>query len=237
MGDIGNADALQLVAKRLAVVDDMVSAKILNPRSRLGTRSGADDGEGSELPCQLREYGSHAAARAHDEQSLASRALARCHAEAVEQQFPSSDAGQRQSGCLRKVQAARHVADDAFIHQLAFGVAACAADVARIPDPVAGLEDAHLGAHRAHDASSVPAEHLPRSGLGLARGPDLRIHRVDRYRHHIDQQVASAGLRLRQLHVLQRKRIGDGQGRLEGSGFHRSALIESRSEFKNGSQL
>ena len=67
---------------------------------------------------------------------------------------------------------------DALIHQLQGAVAARAADVAGIPDPVPGLEQGHLaagGTHPQHPSPVAPGIACP---LALGRVPWCRLTEV-----------------------------------------------------------
>ncbi|KAI1697388.1 hypothetical protein Ddc_19770 [Ditylenchus destructor] len=114
---------------------------------------------------QLNQDGAHAARSARDQQ--ADRALGLLlHLQAVEQQFPGGDGGQRQRGGFGVAQRRGRLGGDAVVHALELRVAARAGDVARVPDPVADGEALHLGSDRAHGADRVPAQDHRRAAVG-----------------------------------------------------------------------
>ncbi|KAG1433077.1 hypothetical protein G6F57_022438 [Rhizopus arrhizus] len=76
---------------------------------------------------------------------------------------------------------------------MAFAIGARPVQCAGIPDTGAGLEQAGLGAHGAHDAGGVPTDDLGLAVLGRAVGADFHVYRVDGNGVHVDQQVMVAG--------------------------------------------
>jgi hypothetical protein len=207
--------------QRLAVVDHVMRAQLLDPLAGFRTRGGADDGQAGQLARQLHQDGANAARRADHQQRLALRgASVAAHFQTVEQQFPRGDGGQRQRCGLGEVDILRLVADDALVHQMQLAVGAGAGQVAGVPDFIADLEQGHVRADRFHHAGGIPADHL---GLAFGRGDvaaDLGVDRIDRNGAHFDQQIAAGSLRRRQFDIDQGVGVVDRQGLAVGDGFH-----------------
>jgi len=184
MADAGEAGALQPGVQRLAMVDDMMGAEFAGPGLGFRARGGGDHANLGELAGQLQHDGTDAAGGTDDQQLLPG-ALAFDQLQALEQQLPGGDGGQRQRGGLGEAQAPRFASDDALVHQMAFAVAARAGDGAGVEHLVADFEQADLAAHTDHHASHVPAQHLRLAGLGLGVAAYLGIHRVDRDGAHL----------------------------------------------------
>ncbi len=145
----------------------------------------------------------HTASSADDQQALAFILFAFTYLQALEQQLPGGDGGQRQRGGIAETQAFGHVADDAFIHCVQFAVAARAYQGAGVKHLVTGFEQRHFAADGLDHTGHVPAQHL---GGAIFRGDvlaHLGVHRVDRDCFDLHQQVAWAGDGLWQFDVLQ----------------------------------
>ncbi len=219
MADAGETGALQLGVQRLAMVDDMMGAVFAGPGLGFRARGGGDHADLRELTGQL-QHDRTDAAGGTDDQQLLPGALAFHQLQALEQQLPGGDGGQRQCGGLGEAQSPRFASDDALVHQMAFAVAAGAGDGAGVEHLVADLEQADFAAHPDDHTGDVPAQHLRLTALGLSVAAYLGIHRVDRNGAHLHQQIARAGYRLGQFHVLQRAGIVDGEGFERGDRFH-----------------
>ena len=89
--------SFQLGGQRFGMVDHHVRPQVQAPLARLGARGGGDHRELRELARQLDQDGADPASAADDQQRLPGATVLR-HAQAVEQQFVGSDAGQWQRG-------------------------------------------------------------------------------------------------------------------------------------------
>ena len=206
--------------QRLAVVDDVVRAHLLHPFHRFRARGRGDHGQPGQRPRQLHGDRTDAAGAADHQQGIGRARHRVVHAQAVEQGFPGGQRGQRQRHRVLVIQLLRCMGDDARIHRLQLRVAAGAVDLAGVEHAVARLEALHLAADRAHPAHRVPAQDAGPARFRLRRGAHLHVHRVDRDRLHFDQQVVRAVFRLRHFQVLQRARVGNGQGSGGTDRFH-----------------
>jgi hypothetical protein len=142
------------------------------------------------------------------------------HAEAVEQQFPGGDGGQRQGRGLRVVEAFRRARGDALVDHVQLGVGAGAGDRAGVVDAVANRETLHVSTDGFDRAYCVPAQYLGLACFGRSVATHLGVDRVDRDRGHTHQEVARAGHGLGQGQVLQRGGVVDGAGGVVANGFH-----------------
>ena len=159
------------------------------------------------------------AGRAGHQQMAPGSAAAR-HAEAVEQQLPGGDRGQRQRCGFGVGKRLWRMADQTRVHALEFGIAAGPIQRAGIPDPIAGLEDADLAADRVDDADRVPAEDARCAMGGCGVAPNFGVDRVHRHCPHRHPQILRAGLRHGGVKRDQRLGMVDGQGLAEADGFH-----------------
>ncbi len=159
----------------------------------------------------MRQDRAHATRGADDQQALALVVLAFLDVQALEQQFPGGDGRQRQRRRVGETEGLGHVADNALIHHVQFAVATGPGDGTGVEHLVPGLEQRDLAAYRLDHAGHVPAQHLGNASFGLDVLADLGVHRVDRNGLDLHQQVPGTGDRLRQLDVLERLRVGDGQ--------------------------
>ncbi len=123
-----------------------------------------------------------------------------------------------------EAKAFRLQADDALIHQMIFGIGARPHQRAGIEHLVARLEEGDVRTHRLDHPGGVPAEDHRRIRRALPAHAHLGVHRIDRDRLHIDQQVARAGRGLGGLEVEQRLLLGDGQRSDIADGFHGTGL-------------
>ncbi len=224
MGHLVKADAFQLFAQRLAVVQHFVCTQLANPAFGLGSRGGADDFQRGQLPRQLRQDRPHATGRADNQQALRTFAFVLRNLQAFEQQLPGRDRGQRQRRRMSKTQGLGHVADDALVHHMQLAVATRSGQRPGIEHLVARLEQRDLTADRLHDARHIPAQYLGCAVFRLDVLTDLGVHRVDGDRLDLDQQVTSARHRLGQFDVLQCLGVADRQRVVIRDGFHVSDL-------------
>ncbi len=191
------------------MIDDRVRAEIAAPLLRFRPGRGGDDGQSGEAARELDQDGADAAGAARDQQGARIDALAGHRAEAIKQQFPGGDRGQRQRRRLRERKARRLAPDDAFVDQMKFRIGALAQDRAGIEDLVASLEQGDVRANGIDDAGGVVAEDL---GLAFRRRGALAHLEVDRIGRDCldgDADVAAARLRLGGLEIQQRFRIID----------------------------
>ncbi len=163
LGGIGAEDGVHLVDAeggelllQLVMAHHLMGPHLQAPGPGFGARGGGDHLHAGELAGQLDGDGADPAGAADDEQPSAALAG---EAHALEQGLPGGDGGERQGGRFQVAQAGGGEGGDALIHQLQGAVAAWAADVAGIPDPVARLEQGHLAADGDHLAHGVPAQH------------------------------------------------------------------------------
>ncbi|KAG0774288.1 hypothetical protein G6F22_014185 [Rhizopus arrhizus] len=155
---LADAQPRQALGQRQAVVDYMVRPHRIHPVLGIRARGGADHRQLGQLPRQLHQDRSDATGSADHQQGLAF-AAALGDAQAVEQQFPGGDRGQRQRRGGGIVETGRLAADAALVHQLVLRIAAGAVDHAGVVDRIARLEQGHLAAHRVDDADRIPTEH------------------------------------------------------------------------------
>ena len=180
--------------------------------------------QAGEAARQLNQDRSDAAGAADDQQRARIDALAGHRAEAVEQQFPGGDRGQRQGRGLRERQCFRLAADDAFVDQMKFRIGALALDRAGVKNLVAGLEQGDIGTDGIHDAGGVIAQDL---GLAFGRRGALAhlvIDRVGGNRLHGDADVAAARFRFCGLEIDQCIRSIDRQRLFVSDGLHGAVL-------------
>ena len=220
MGDLADANARQFLAQRLAVIDHMMCAQITDPGLGFRARGSADHGQAGQVARQLGENRTDATGGADDQQALALIGRALGNLQAFEQQFPGGDGGQRQGCSFGERQAARHMANDAFIDQVQFAIGAGTVDGAGIEHPVAGLEQSDFAAHGLDDAGRVPAQYLGRAVLRFDAEADLGIDRVDRDGPNLDQKIVCTRSGFGQLHVLQCFGMVGRQGLVVSDGFH-----------------
>ncbi|MND90273.1 hypothetical protein D3C80_823500 [compost metagenome] len=236
-GDVGNlvhTGTLECFAQWLAMVDHQVSAQFLHPALGLRTRSGADDFQGRQLVSELRKNRAHATCRADDQQALAFIGFAFAHLQALEQQFPRRDRGERQGSGFGESEGLGHVADDALVHHMQLAVAARPRDGASVKHLVADREQRHLTAHGLDHTGHVPTQHFGRAAFGLDVLAHLGVHRVDRDGFDFHEQVAGAGNRLWQLDVLQSLVVADRQRGVVGNGFHGRLLNTNKEGIRWG---
>lgn len=101
------------------------------------------------------------------------------------------------------------MARDTFVDYIQFAVRAGADDRAGIKHLVARLEHGDLIADDAHHARGVPAQHTPH---GHSRSlANLGVDRIDRYRAHLNQQVARALRRLRHIDSINKRELSMGK--------------------------
>ncbi|CAE6954804.1 conserved protein of unknown function [Ectopseudomonas oleovorans] len=224
VGHLADADARQFLAQRLAVVDHVVGTQFAHPGLGLRARCGADHGQAGQAASQLGEDRADASGGTDDQQGLVLVGRAFADLQAFEQQFPGGDRGQRQGRRVGEGQAAGHMTDDALVDHMQLAVGAGPVDGAGVEHPVARLEQADLAAHGLDHAAGVPAEHLGGAVRWRDALTDLGVDRVDRNGADLDQQVARAGYRLGQLHVLQGFGVFGGEGLVVGDGFHEGPL-------------
>ena len=60
-----------------------------------------------------------------------------------------------------EVEFGRHASDNAFIHQMQFGIGALTSQISSIPHTVAGLKQSNVRPDGANHAGGIPAEHFP----------------------------------------------------------------------------
>ena len=230
MGDLADANARQFLAQRLAVIDHMMCAQITDPGLGFRARGSADHGQAGQVARQLGENRTDATGGADDQQALALIGRAFGNLQTFEQQFPGGDGGQRQGCSFGERQAARHMANDAFIDQVQFAVGAGTVDGAGVENLVARLEQADLTAYRLDGSGCIPTEHLGGTIVRrIAKADnamaDLGVDRVDRDGSNLDQQIVRARSGIGQLHVLQRFGMLGRQGLVVSDGFHGNAPL------------
>ena len=218
------ADALQLLRKRLGMVDDMMSAILQHPLAGFGPRSRADHRQRGQAGGQLGQNRAHTARGADDEQALTTRLFAGGDAETLKQHLPGRDARQRQRRRLGKIERARLPAHDPLVHQMKLRIATRARHIARIPNFVAGLEKRAFRVRRLHHARRVPAKDCRLAGGRLRTQAHLSIDRVYGDGTHLHQQVTRPRHRLGRDEIKQRLRLGDRQRLAVTDGFHGRAI-------------
>ena len=194
---------LDLLLHRLGVIDHGMRAEIEAPLLRFRPRRGGDHRQPGEPARELDQDRADAAGAADDQKRARIDALSGHRAEAVEQQLPRRDRGQRQGCGLRERQRLRLAADDALVDQMKLRIGALALDRAGIENLIARLEQRDLGTDRIDDAGGVVAQDL---GLAFRRGgalADLVIDGVGRDRLHRDADIAAARFRFRGLEIDQ----------------------------------
>ena len=185
------------------MIDHGMGAEIEAPFLRFRPRRGGDHRQAGEPARELDQDRADAAGAADDQQRARIDALAGHRAEAVEQQFPGGDRGQRQRGGLRERKRLRLAADDALIDQMKFRIGALALDRAGIEHLVAGLEQRDVGTDGIDDAGRVVAQNL---GLAFRRRGALAhlvIDRIGGNRLHGDADVAARRFRFCGLEIDQ----------------------------------
>ena len=171
----------KLSGDRPGVVDDMIRTQFLDPLLAFSPGGGTDHRQLGKLAGKLDQDGTHPAGSADHQQALPLASLL-CNAQAVEQQLPSGDGGQRQRRSISVIQTTGLVPDDTLVNYMQLAVAARAVDGAGVEHFVAGPEQRHFRAHLAHNPDSVPAKHLWL--LAATACPYFRIDRV--YRNGLD---------------------------------------------------
>ena len=209
----------QRLGQGLAVVDHVVRPQFVAPLHGFRARGGSHHAQLRQLPRQLDQHGANTACAAHNQQRLLGPA-ALGHTQAVKQQLPGGDGGQRQGSSLRIAQAARGMGGDAGIDQLPFAIAAGAVDGTGVVHAVAHGKAAGLGAQGLHRAHGIPAQHARLASGRRGGAAHLGVDGIDRYGLHAHQQIVRAGVRLGQFNVLQGSGIGGGQAVGKGDGFH-----------------
>src|SRR6476661_123844 len=128
------AQRCDLRSNRLAMVDDLMGAEILDPPHRLGARGCCHYGEIGERADELDRDRADAASAADDENrgGRARHRLADVHA--VEQGFPCGDRCERQRRGLGKSERARLVPDNALVDEMKLSVGARTDVATRIED-------------------------------------------------------------------------------------------------------
>ena len=176
-----------------------------------GTRSRGYYSDACHGTCELNSNRSDAAGAANDQQRLAAVGLGVLgNTKTVEQALPGRHRGQRQSRRLREIETGGHVAHDALIHELVFGIAAWPGKFAGIKHAIAGLEQFATGTNRDHLAGRIPAQNTRVVALRQRPPSDLGIDRVHGYRMHVDEQVVATGFRHGQFKIDQSVRVIDG---------------------------
>lgn len=129
--------------------------------------------------------------------------------EAVEQDLPRGDRGQRKRGGIRERQRGGHTSDDALIDQMQALVRAGPVDAAGVERLITWTEERHLLAGGADDPGGVETQY-PEPAQGRARAK-LHIDRADRDRDDLDHQVVRPGPRHLDRALGERGRVGGGQ--------------------------
>lgn len=122
--------------------------------------------------------------------------------ELFEQSLPGRQTGQRHGGSLGVGQLGGGMADDPFINELIFSVAAGTLVTAGIIDPIPWVEQGHRVTNRGDSTHGIPADDFRLGKLPAAAAPGAGIHRIDRDRVHIDQQIMASWHWLRQGQIL-----------------------------------
>jgi len=150
------AQRCNLRSNRLAMVDDVTGAEILDPARRLWARGGRHYNKIGERADELDRDRAYPASAADDENrgGRARHRLADIHA--VEQGFPRGDRCERQSRGLGKSERARLVPDNALVDEMKLSVGARADITARIEDLVARPEERSLWARLVQARASRP---------------------------------------------------------------------------------
>ncbi len=168
--DVLDAEFANLFAEFLGVIDGVMGSGLEHPLLRFGTRGRADDGDSGEAAGELDEDGADAAGGSDDEQGAGLLRLAERNAQAVEEQLPCGDGGERQSSGFGEGERARLVSGEALIDEMELAVGARAVDGSGVEDLIAGLEDVTS----APTDSTTPAQSKPRI-LGCASVPWARM--------------------------------------------------------------
>ncbi len=170
---------VDLLLHRLGVVDHCMRPKVETPFLRFRTRGSGKHCQTRQAARELNQDRADASGAAGDQKRARIDALAGHGAQAVEQQFPGGDRGQRQRRGLREGQRLGLVADDPLIDQVKFRIGALAQDRAGVKHLVAGLEQRDVRADRVDHAGGVIAQNL---GFTLGRSgalADLGVHGID----------------------------------------------------------
>ena len=202
------------------MIQHVMRPKVPRPVPGFGARGGGDHGEVSALPRDLHGDGADPARAADDHDGLRRAGHGAGHVHPIEHRLPCGERGQRQGCGFRPAERGGAMTDDAFIHQMQFGIGAGTDQRSGIKHLVARLEQRHLRPGGAHDPGGIPADHFPRAALGRGAAADLVIDRVHRHRPDLDQQIAPFGPGVRQVDVDQRCGFGNGAGDLVSNSFH-----------------
>ena len=159
--DMLKAERAHLFDHRLAVIDDMVCAQLLDPAFGLRARGRGNDDQPGRLG-QLDADRADAATGADDQHRLTLVGTIAIDAESIKERLVGGDRGQRQRRGFGKAQALRLEADDALVHQLELRVGAGAGDVTGVVHLVADLEQGDVRADGLDHAAGIPTQHARR---------------------------------------------------------------------------
>ena len=120
-------------------------------------------------------------------------AFAERNAEAVEEQLPCGDRGERQGSGFGEGERARFVAGQAFIDDMELTVGAGAGNGSGVEDFIAGLEERNIAADRLDDAGAIVAENFGLRLTSLLAHADLGVHRIDGDGADGDEEIAGRG--------------------------------------------
>jgi len=221
--DLGEAEGLELGGDGLAVVDDVIGAEFETPRLTFRTRGGGDDGEAGELG-ELNGDGADATRAADDEEGLAGVVGFEVDVEAIEQGFPSGEAGEGEGRTGRGVEGLRTDGRDALVDELEVGIGTRAGDVAGVVNEIADLEERNGIADGFDGAGGIEAERL---GGSVRAGADLGVDGVHPDGFDFDENVVALGHGGRELDFESCVRLIEADPGLELDGFHGNDSFEA----------
>jgi len=141
----------------LAVIDDMIRAKLLDPAFRLRARRRGDDDQPGRLG-KLNADRANTPPSADDQDRLSLVGTLAIDAETVEESLIGGDRRQRQRCGFGKTEALRLESDNALIDQLELRIGTRAGKVAGVIDFIAGLEQRDLRADGLDNSAGIPAK-------------------------------------------------------------------------------
>jgi hypothetical protein len=162
----------------------------------LRPRGGCHDRKIGELPRQLDGDRTDAAGAAEDHDRARRAGNGFRDIEPIEHRLPGGDRGQGQSGGGREIERPRLAADDPLVDEMKFHVGALAADAAGVEHFIAHLEEPRLAPGFHNHSGGVVADHFDcvcvrGSAAWAPAARDLVVDRIDRYRAHLDEKIAT----------------------------------------------
>jgi hypothetical protein len=101
-----------------------------------------------------------------------------------------------------------------------FGISALSGDIPGIPDTVARRKQGDLRPNRTNYTDGIPTENAPMPRGWRISHANLGIHRINRNRPDLNQQVAAGGEGIIDFDILQGIGVFNREGYLIGNGFH-----------------